>query len=79
MNQIPNERIMKLLNSNIDKKSNGNEMTDEEIDFIFNLMNKLNDKENIDKCLNFFINYVKEIPNNNILKYSWNYWKSFWI
>ena len=68
MNQIPNEIIMKLLNSNIDKKSNGNEMTDEEIDFIFNLMNKLNDKENIEKCLNFFINYVKEIPNNNILK-----------
>ena len=31
-------------------------------------MNKLNDKEIIEKCLNFFINYVKEVPNNNILE-----------
>ena len=67
-NQIPNKIIKTLLNSTIGNKSFGNDITDEEIDFIFTLMNKLNDKEIIEKCLNFFINYVKEVPNNNILE-----------
>ena len=68
-NSISDDILMKLLNSTLNKNSIGNDISDEEIDFIFTLMNKLDDENMIEQCLFNFIDYIKEIQyNNNLIR-----------
>ena len=65
---ISDDILLKLFNSTINTNSIGNDISDEEIDFIFTLLNKLNDENIIENCLFFFIDYIKDIQNYNNLK-----------
>ena len=67
-NSISDDILMKLFKSTLNKNSIGNDINDEEIDFIFNLMGKLDDENMIEECLFNFIDYIKEIQYNNNLK-----------
>ena len=56
--------ITKILNSMIKENSISNDISEEEIELIFSLINKLNDESDIEKYFNYFIEFIKD--NNQI-------------
>ena len=60
--------ITKIFNSMMKENSISNDISEEEIELIFSLINKLNDERDIEKYFNYFIEFIKDNNQNNNIK-----------